>query len=263
MLTPPNLPTREEFLRTAGLIRVNLHGQEMDFRYPDNIYMRNVVTGILQGREYPLFNLPGYTPTTIVDVGANVGAAAWYFHNTYPTAEIWCYEPCQSNFWCLEANTRPFANIHPFHYGLLDRDCELPIYHGTSQSGQNSLVQTVETSPASVETVKLVKASSEAGRRQWRQISILKMDTEGSEVPILAELLGVIPSIDMLYCEYHDEDDRHEINALTRERFVLAAANAGKPHQGMCVYWSRELLARYPAMDAIRKSVKRSEVDRA
>lgn len=239
---------------------MNLRGTDFDFRYPDSVYMRNVVVGILQGQEYPLFHLPGYTPTTIVDIGANVGAAALYFHNTYPTAAIWCYEPCQQNFWCLEANARHLGNVHVFPYGLLDRDGELPIYYGTSQPGQNSLIQTIESAPASMETVKLVKASREAAERQWKHVSILKMDTEGCEVPILAELLPAIPSIDLLYCEYHAEDDRHAINDLTKDRFVLAVAKADKPHQGMCVYWSRSLLERYPQFDAIRKSMPRSQV---
>ncbi len=256
MTTPSASRPREEFLATTAVVRVNLHGRERAFRIPNNQYMLNVVVGILQGKEYQPPNLPGYVPTTIVDIGANVGATTLFFHNSFPAAEIWCYEPCQENFWCLEANTQDLsAQIHVFHYGLLDRDCELPIYHGTSQSGQNSLTQTVETAPISVENVRLVKAGNEARQRHWSHISILKIDTEGCEVPILKELLAVVPSIDFLFCEYHADDDRHTIDSLVQSRFVLGGASASKPHQGMCVYWSRALLERYPSFDAIRKSL--------
>jgi len=230
-------------------------GQDYDFRYPNNPYLRNVIQGIFQGKEYPIFNLPGFTPTTIVDIGANVGAAALYFHLTFPNAEMWCYEPTQQNYWCLEANLQPFTNVHVFPYGLLDRDCELPIYYGTSQSGQNSLTHSVETAPVSTETVKLVSARREALARQWQHISILKLDTEGCEIPILTELLAVVPSIDLLYCEYHAEEDRHTLNALTKDRFVLGYAHAEKPHQGMCIYWSRLLLERYPLFNNLGKSI--------
>ncbi len=253
--------TREEFLATTGRLRVNLRGKEYDFRFPDNQYMRNVVTGIFQGNEYPLFNLPGYRPTTILDVGANVGATALYFHHAYPTAAISCYEPCRENFWCLEANTREFTpNIQVFPYGLLDRDCELPMYHGTSQSGQNSLVHTIETSPIAVETVRLINAGREAAERKWQHLSIAKIDTEGCEVPIVAELLAAVPEIDFLYCEYHAEESRRMVDSLTAERFILGASKSDKPHQGMCVYWSRSLLQRYPAFDALRKSMPRTGV---
>jgi len=251
--------SREDFLRTTALLRVKVGEEQFDFRFPDNIYMRNVLAGIFQGQEYSLVNLPGYSPTKIVDIGANVGATAFYFHHSYPEAEIWCYEPCQENFWCLEENIRTMGpNIHVFPYGLLDRDCELPIYYGNSQCGQNSLVHTVETAPQSTETVRLVKAGREAAERRWEHLSIVKMDTEGCEVPILSELLTAVPKIDLLYCEYHSEDDRRAINALTESRFVLASANAGKPHQGTCVYWSREILQRYPSFDSIKKSMPRS-----
>jgi len=257
----PTSRTREEFLAAAGLLRVNLRGKEHDFRFPDNQYMRNVVVGIIQGREYPLVNLPGYTPSTILDIGANVGATALYFHNAYPTAAIWCYEPCRENFWCLEANTKDFApSIQVFPYGLLDRDCELPMYHGTSQSGQNSLVHTIETAPIAAETVRLVHAGREAAARKWQHVSIVKIDTEGCEAPIVAELLAVVPEIDFLYCEYHAEESRRIVDSLTAERFVLGSSRSDKPHQGMCVYWSRALLARYPTFDAFQKSVPRSGV---
>jgi len=251
--------TREEFLGTAGVLRVNLRGKDHDFRYPDNVYMRNVVTGIFQGTEYPLFNLPGYAPSAIVDIGANVGATALYFHHAYPAAAIWCYEPCRENFWCLEANTRDLAaNIQVFPYGLLDRDCELPMYHGTSQCGQNSLIHTIETAPTAAETVRLVRAAREAAERKWQHLSIVKIDTEGCEVPIVAELLAAVPKIDFLYCEYHAEESRRTIDAMTAERFVLAASKSDKPHQGMCVYLSRELLQRYPTFDALQKSMPRA-----
>ncbi len=250
---------REDFLRTAGSLKFNLRGQDYDFRYPDSIYMRNVVANVIQGGEYPLVQLPQYTPTTIVDIGANVGAAALYFHYAYPTAKIWSYEPSRQNFWCLEANTRPFvANIECFNYGLLDRDCELPMYHGTSQCGQNSVVQTFETAPSPAETIRLVPASREATERGWQHLSIVKIDTEGCEVPIVAELLAAVPSIDFLYCEYHDDDARHELNVLTRDRFVLGGCKADKPHQGIHIYWSRAILERYPKFDAVKKSVPRS-----
>ena len=257
MATGATSPTGENRRGATAAARVTLRGQEYEFRFPDNVYMRNVVAGIFQGNEYPLITLPGYTPSTIVDLGANVGAAALYFHNAYPAATIWCYEPSQENFACLQANAQPFAaNIQVFPYGLLDRDCELPMYHGTSQSGQNSVIQNSETSPAAAEVVRLVRAGREAAERGWQHLSILKIDTEGCEVPILTELLAAVPSIDFLYCEYHAEQNRRTIDTMVEERFVLGGSKSDKPHQGMCIYWSRDLLARYPMVDALQKSIR-------
>src|SRR5206468_855133 len=37
----------------TALARVTIRGQQHDFSFPDNVYMRNVVAGIFQGNEYP------------------------------------------------------------------------------------------------------------------------------------------------------------------------------------------------------------------
>src|SRR5262245_45720652 len=100
----PSPDPGRDFLQAAGVLRVNVHGREFDFRYPNSVYMRNVFLGILQGKEYPILPLPDYKPTTIVDVGANVGATAVFFHYAYPGARIYCYEPSAENYQCLAAN---------------------------------------------------------------------------------------------------------------------------------------------------------------
>ncbi len=249
--------TQDDPLGDAGRLLLELHGQQFDFRYTNSEYMRNVVLAILKGQEYPLLKSSSFTPTTIVDAGANVGATALFFHHAYPAADVFCYEPSEENFRCLRENTSRFANkIHIFHYGLLDRDCQLPLYRGTSQTGQNSLVSNTETTAAPTESVRLVKASREAAERGWNHISILKLDTEGCEVPILSELLASVPDIELIYCEYHAEDDRRTIDALVADRFCLYWATATKLHQGTCLYMARSLIAKFPDADIQQKSFR-------
>jgi hypothetical protein len=149
----------------------------------------------------------------------------------------------------------PFAGqIHVFPYGLLDRDADLPIYQGTSQPGQNSLVANSETSSTPIEVVRVVKASREAAERGWTSVSILKLDTEGCELPILTELLTAVPTIDVLYFEYHSDDDRRRIDALLADRFLLYQGRATAPHLGTCVYLAKALARNYPEIDARKKS---------
>jgi FkbM family methyltransferase len=247
--------SHEELLRNTDVLRVNFQGREVDFRFTNSVYMRNVVLLIFQGQEYPILELPGFSPLTIVDVGANVGATAVYFHGAYPSAQIYCYEPSMENYCCLQENARLFSsNIHVFPYGLLDKDCQLPLYRGTSQTAQNSIVPSPETFSTPSECVRLVKASHEAAERGWKAISILKLDTEGCEVPILTEFLASVPAIDLLYCEYHAEEDRRRIDALVADRFILCWTKATRAHQGLCVYLSKDLAQRYAEIDGSRKS---------
>jgi FkbM family methyltransferase len=255
--TPSGGQAAHDDMQDTATLRVGLLGKQFDFRYPNSLYMQNVAVGIFKGEEYPILPLSNFAPTTIVDVGANIGATALYFHNAYPQARIYCYEPSQENFRCLKANASHFADkIQVFPYGLLDRDCQLPMYRGTSQSGQNSLAPNSETTASPTETVRLVKASREAAERGWNSLSILKLDTEGCEVPILTELLSSVRTIDLLYCEYHSEEDRRHIDLILADRFVLCGSKSDAMHLGTCIYLSRSFVAEHPEIDACRKSIR-------
>jgi FkbM family methyltransferase len=240
-------------LEGTGIIGVVIAGKNVEFRYPDSPLMRNIVLGVLQGNEYPLAGPVGYAPSTIVDVGANVGATALLFHDSFPGAQIHCYEPSMDNLPCLWENTEPFQeNIHVHACGLLDRDCELPLYRGTSQPAQNSLAAGGETATETDEHVRIVDVRREIAERGWKSISILKLDTEGCEVPILAGFLDAVEHIDIFYCEYHSEEDRRRIDAMVEGRFSLWHAKADRVHRGNCVYLSHDFLARHPGFEAER-----------
>ena len=233
-------------------IRVKLKIGEYDFVFPKSVYLRNMILGILQGRDYPLVKLPNYSPTTIVDIGANVGAATLYFYNAYPQATFYCYEPSKENFNCLQENTKYFDNIQVFPYGLFDRDAELPLYQGRSQSAQNSVMKSNETVAEKYDVITLVKTAKEIANRNLKQISILKIDTEGCEVPILEEIFSIVDTLEMIYFEYHSEEDRREIDRMVAENFVLYKAKTDAIHRGSGVYLSKALVNRYPAMDGKR-----------
>ena len=87
------------------------------------------VEEVLEGREYPCRLLPDdFRPKVILDVGAHVGDATLYFHQQYPEAQIFSYEPCQEFFKYLELNTRDRPNIKLHPFGLYNQSTELPLY---------------------------------------------------------------------------------------------------------------------------------------
>jgi FkbM family methyltransferase len=228
-----------------------MHGREYTVTYPSSEFMREIVRAILEGREYPVLQLPDGPPTTIVDIGANVGATAVYFRASYPTARILCYEPSPENFVWLAANTRNLGGVEAFQCGLLDRDAEMPLYAGESQCAQHSVIPNAGTTSRH-EQVRLRRASEELQQRGVSEISLLKIDTEGCEVPILRDLLPAIRRIDAIAVEYHSEEDRRAIDALLAERFLLLHAAAQGLHQGCMTYLSRDVVQRHPALETLR-----------
>jgi hypothetical protein len=82
--------------------------------------------------------------------------------------------------------------------------------------------------------------------------AVLKLDTEGCEVPILRDLGELLNAIDLIYVEYHSEADRRAIDALLAERFMLATATARYPHRGLNLYVAETLAAAFPALHSLR-----------
>jgi hypothetical protein len=83
-------------LDSAGRVRVSI-------AYPNEPSMKDVIESTLVGKEY---DLPGYLleylkrepRPNIVDVGANVGAAAIFFHHLLRKGAVYSFEPALDVF---------------------------------------------------------------------------------------------------------------------------------------------------------------------
>jgi FkbM family methyltransferase len=203
------------------------------------------VQEIISGDAYRLPAQPiGYTFDTVVDIGANIGASALWFL-TLPPRRLLCFEPSRESFRLLEKNLAglPGVELHP--YGLFSRDCTVPLYRGRSQIMQSSVIKSVETSDVS-ETITLRRAATVLAELGVDRISVLKIDTEGCEVPILTDLAALLPKVDILYLEYHSERDRRDIDTMLQKDFVLGTAHARHPHRGILMYMANRILSGVP-----------------
>lgn len=228
-----------------------LNGREYTVTYPASDFMRAIVRAVLEGREYPVLQLPDGLPTVIVDIGANIGATAVYFRAAYPAARIVCYEPSPENFVWLSANIRNLGGVEAYPYGLLDRDTDCPLYSGESQCAQHSIIPNSGTT-SRYEQVQLRHGASEMKARGISEVSLLKIDTEGCELPILRDLLPTLRRIDAIAVEYHSEEDRRAIDDLLAERFMLLHAAAEGLHQGRLTYLSRDVVRSHPELESMR-----------
>lgn len=228
-----------------------MHGREFAVTYPASEFMREIVRAVLEGREYPALRLPDGPPHVILDIGANIGATAVYFRASYPSARIFCYEPSPENFVWLAANTRGLVGVEAFPYGLLDRETDCQLFSGESQCAQHSIIPNGGTT-SRYEQVRLRSAAQEMRDRGISEVSLLKIDTEGCELPILRSLLTTLKRIDTIAVEYHSEEDRRAIDDLLAERFLLLHAAAEGLHQGRMTYLSREVVRRHPELESMR-----------
>ncbi len=213
---------------------------ELTFRLFNNEVCIRISQEILAGRTYPEVSfLRGIH--TILDVGANIGAASMWFGTTYPHSTIYALEPGNQQFSLLQQNVKTLPNVRLFPFGLFSGNKIAPLYSGRNDSVESSVVPTGRTS-SDCETIQLRSAAEFLSEEGIEQIDILKLDTEGCEVPILRSLTKYISAIKLVYVEYHSERDRRLIDQIFADTHVLWRAHTALAYRGEFCYLRRDLL---------------------
>jgi FkbM family methyltransferase len=127
---------------------------------------------------------------TIFDVGANEGQTALSFAQSFPDAEVFTFEPVPSTYSILERRTSDVPNIHCYQVALGNRTGEVTIAL-TPKSGQNSLLNATEPGPGTA-TVQVTTGDSWLSAHDVAHIDVLKVDTEGYDLEVLAGFEGVL-----------------------------------------------------------------------
>ncbi len=237
--------------RRLASLRLKQNGVGRPFVYPPGGNITDHLAAIFQGREYPPLRLVGYSPEVIVDIGANIGAASVFFAMAYPKSRVVAYEPSAANFDLLLRNVAGLENVECHPIGLADRNGHGCLHGGSSHTMQNSLFKSAETGDT-IESVNLERAGQVLSFLRQAESAVVKIDTEGAEMAILNDLAPLPDGLDLIYVEYHAEDDRRAIDRMVEDRFILLAANAQWAHRGLNTYVARRLVDRYPTLDLLR-----------
>lgn len=144
----------------------------------------------------------------------------------------------------MKENTKNFDRIQVFPYGLFDQDKkEVTLYKGADNL---ATVMASQSASNMTESIQLVQTAKEMQRLNLQNISILKINTAGCEVPILKDLMTVVENIDILYLEYYSESDRCEIEQTIAQKLLLSNMHAERVHRGKCIYLNKNIVDRYP-----------------
>jgi FkbM family methyltransferase len=174
-----------------------LFGYSVNFSHPerlfvpfDEIFVRQVYR-FASDAERPL----------ILDCGANIGLATLYFKRLYPDAEIVAFEPDPQAFESLERNltVNGIRNVRLVNKALAATDGATTLF----VDPDHSLAASVSPGrgrgdSTQVETIRLSVFVD-------REVDFLKLDVEGSEAAVLAELAasGALARIHTMAIEYH------------------------------------------------------------
>jgi FkbM family methyltransferase len=168
--------------------------------------------GVFLDGEYNLAEaLPDFTPSRVLDLGANVGMAAAYLHAFYPDAEYICVEPDPRNQSLLE-QTLKSNNIR----STLVR-AAVAARAGTLQlrMGENPSCSALETSPMhaldSSTEVSVLTVPELLDRAGWSQVDLVKIDIEGTERELLSQNNDWLDRVSVIVLEIHPNTSAAEI----------------------------------------------------
>ena len=159
----------------------------------------------------------------MVDVGANVGVFAAYAALAYRPGVIHCFEPYPPCVELLRRNAArfPAVRVHPFGLGRADADADMDL--DPANSGANSVVPGRVPNPAGRVRVRVRAAGAVWDELGLGEVDVLKVDTEGCEVDVLAALGPRLAGVRVVMAEYHTPADRRRIDALLPGHLLFGA----------------------------------------
>lgn len=142
----------------------------------------------------------------IIDCGAHIGISVLFFKYLYPDSEIIAFEPDKNNFQILKKNIREnnLEGIKVYNSGLSNFEGTESFYGDFSDGAEsvgNTMVPEWGARTTFSETeIKVVKLSSYIDR----SIDFLKIDTEGTELPILNDIADKLSNVRKIFVEIHE-----------------------------------------------------------
>jgi len=178
--------------------------------------------------------IPGFSPTTIVDAGAHIGMASILFAIKYPTARIIAIEPEHSNFAALIRNTAPYKTISPIQAALWREDGQVTL--GPSDTHPKGAFRIAENGQQSVRAITMDTVMRETG---IVSIDLLKVDIEGAEIEVF-ESCPWMKNVLVTAIELHDRVRPGCSAAVTN----AAAGNFRCDQRGEVTFLARQPLDR-------------------
>jgi FkbM family methyltransferase len=144
--------------------------------------------------------LPGYRPSVIFDVGANVGQSCVAYANAYPKARIYSFEPVPQTYARLCENISPYPNITAYDLALGGR-AGVAVMTAIGTGTANRIRPDEEPGASGTATVRVDEGHRVAAEIGVTDISYLKIDTEGFDLEVLHGFKPLFPRIDFVQVE--------------------------------------------------------------
>ena len=230
----------------SSLARLRWGGRDIFYRSgtADPFVLYQVL--LKSGKKAEYYVPPALRPEIILDIGSNIGASIIYFHEKFPDAKIFGFEPHPDTFRILQKNVAQLRGVMVFNYGLGAARQRIAVRADNVNFGAFNTRDIFKdrghpAAPVECEVRRLDDVLRELG---IAQIDLIKIDCEGAE----AEVFSTLPDEILNQCqwivgEFHDHTGFEVLARLAphfhldlkkkmfRARFRFHACNLSKVQQ--------------------------------
>ncbi|HEX4638355.1 MAG TPA: FkbM family methyltransferase [Chthoniobacterales bacterium] len=159
------------------------------------------------------------TPKTILDIGSNIGASIIYFHDRFPDAEIFGFEPHPGTFSILQQNVAPLPRVAVFNYGLGAKHEKISVEadkvnFGAFNTHGEFKARGQPAAPVLCEVRRLDDVLRELG---VPHVDLIKIDCEGAEADVFSTLPDeILNRCQWIVGEFHDHTGFDVLARLAR-----------------------------------------------
>lgn len=214
------------------LIKVDLHKP-----MKTSIFLRRDTTDIWNFREIMEHNVYGIlgqymkSSKTIIDLGANIGLASYYFAATFKDARIFSVEPDSDNFKILSKNLSKLIKSNRcklLQGAAWKENAELRISEPSKDLGKWALQ--VEAAPSTESKTNVFQGYTLhqiLEKSGFETVDLLKIDIEGAEVDVFQADTEWMKKVKVLAIEFHDDSrERSGFDAVLKKyNFQIVDSN--------------------------------------
>lgn len=178
----------------------------------------------------------------VLDLGANIGSYAYWIFSRWPNAHLISFEPSSENCDAYVENMYA-AGVDPWRYRLVNA-----AVYPTTESHIRIFTSPVNTGMHSAD-MHYAGGSSEkyfdalvAHPNRLPDCTILKMDIEGCEVPVLRAYLASRATLPQLISfEFHSRFDRYELDQILGDNYLLGSGLITHADLGTLNYFHKDI----------------------
>jgi FkbM family methyltransferase len=157
-------------------------------------------------------------PAVIIDIGSNIGGSVLHFHQRFPSAHIYGFEPHPDTYRILESNVAHLSSVSVFNFGLsnLDRKLQIP-FRGPNFSVFSTAQPAKSDSDAHLVNCEIRNIAATLAGLGIEKVDLIKFDCEGAEHGLLEALPeSVLENCQWIVGEIHNEKGFELLAFLTK-----------------------------------------------